>query len=312
MIRPWKRIIQLTFTSKLLNKKLVITNDSSGDELDIDIKGSKFISALKDKCLIQIFNLTYKEILEIIVGQFYEVEVKAGYQNLGIQTFFKGSVLDISQTFSDITTTCCNIICASSLVARLGQSRINLSLSSGINMYSALKYVCDKVGINSRISPELANQIATKAISDSQKGASVLSQIIDSNNLLVNTDESIAEGINIWNSLKTNNRVLNLDSKSIVLDSFPVVDKDGLSFECMPIFNFSPGDIIKFDNSLINLGVTSAEQVYEVHQAYMDPDGLYMVYQVEYSFANRTDTFGLRILAKAKSLVNSFIEESSK
>lgn len=133
-MKAWMRILEVHLTSRLLKRKFIFgTNDDVTDNnLNISITGSKYMSTLKDICTIKIDNLTYDEIIAIIKGQYYDVEVRCGYKDAGSRIIFKGGVLYISNSLNSDKTNTAIILCGSQLVARYGQSRINLTLNSDI------------------------------------------------------------------------------------------------------------------------------------------------------------------------------------
>ena len=80
-------------------------------------------------------------------GKYFDVKIKAGYKGSGDVTMFDGGILYISNNRTNTKTTQAIILCASKLVAKFSQSRINLTLNSGLNLYSAAKYVLSKAGV---------------------------------------------------------------------------------------------------------------------------------------------------------------------
>ena len=86
----WMRVL----TVKLSNKSKSITfgdNWTDGkDDLSISCTINKYMSSLKDSATIRIDNLTYSEIVELIHGKFYDVEIITGYRNATASRIFKG------------------------------------------------------------------------------------------------------------------------------------------------------------------------------------------------------------------------------
>jgi hypothetical protein len=96
----WLRQMEVSLTSVISKKRM--TFGSGTDYLGIDVQAYKYMSALKDNCIIKIMNLTYGEIARIIQEQFYVVEVKCGYKQgkgKGLRTIFKGQIIHISNLF---------------------------------------------------------------------------------------------------------------------------------------------------------------------------------------------------------------------
>ena len=162
MANAWMRKLVITLSSDKLNNKLVFGSNKN-ETLSIECVGSKYLSALKDTFTIKIKNLTYSEILQIISGEYYNVKIECGYENSSLNTIFDGGVLYVSNALDDTKTNTVIILCASKLVARYGQSRMNLSLTSGINLYAALQYICQRAGIKNA---QIANEFKTKVLTD--------------------------------------------------------------------------------------------------------------------------------------------------
>ena len=75
----WIRQLQVVLTSQKTKSKIVIGDDDSNLTMKINIY--KYMSALKDNATIKITNLSYDVILQIMTGQYYNVEIWAGYKN---------------------------------------------------------------------------------------------------------------------------------------------------------------------------------------------------------------------------------------
>ena len=309
MNAAWMRTLTVTLTSTKFKKKFVFGENhlKNQNDLAISVHGYKYMSSLKDSCTISISNLTYSEIVQIIDGQFYDVEVRSGYEKLGSHTIFKGYVIYISNVLNDRMTNTAVLICGSSLVARFGQSRINLSINSGINMYSALKFVCKRAGVpNSNVSQQLKKKIITEVLTTNGSAASWINRLAQSDtSLLINTDEASNSFVSIFDGTKDDSKKIILKSELFNLSGgYPQLNADGLSFFLMPTFNFSCGEVVQLDNSIINIGGGNAT---ENRGYYLDKDGCYVVYEVEYELENRGSNFYQRLLCKSRSLVRNIL-----
>lgn len=310
MKKAWMRILTVTFTSNKLKKKLVFGENylQNKEDLSIEVSGYKYMSTLKDSCTIKIKNLSYLEIVQLIKGEYYDVEVKAGYRSTGAQTVFKGGVLYISNSLGDRKTTTAIILCASNLVAKYGQSRLNLSLNSGINMYSALNFICRRAGIpNTNISTQFKKQFITEIANINDTAASWIDKLSDSNqNYITNSDEITNGFVSIYDASKSNARIIKLNSNNIqLIGGYPKLNKDGLSITITPLLSLMCGDVIKIDNSLIDISVTNNTEVSKNYGYYLDEDGLYTVYQIEYQLQNRGENFYYNIIGKSRSLISN-------
>lgn len=318
-MKAWMRVLEVYLTSQSSNngkaRQLSFgTNwreNPQSNELSISITGSKFMSALKDTCKIEISNLSYNEVVKIIEGKFYDVEIKCGYRTGNTFTIFKGGILYISNSLDNTKTNTVIILCASSLVAKYGQSRINLTLNSGINMYTAFNVIAKKAGVPlSTISPQLRKNIISNAFAKEGSAGNWIDAFASTNeNLIVNTDESVANSaLAIFDASKSNLRVIKMDSKTINLSGgYPQLSSDGLSLTILPTFAFMCGDVIQIDNSLINLPVRSQSEVSRNYGYYLDKDGHYMIYQISYSLQNRDSDFSLNLLCKSRSLISNYL-----
>ena len=188
MAKAWMRQLQVILTSNALRKRMTFgTNDNRGkDDLSISITGTKYMSSLKDAFTIKLVNLSYFEICELINGQYYDVEIKAGYKSAGLHTIFKGGVLYISNVFGDRKSNECMIFCASNLIAKYGQSRMNLGLNSGINMYAGIKFIAKAAGIgNSNVDESFKLKIFRACEESTGTLANWLDVFCNSNNVCI-------------------------------------------------------------------------------------------------------------------------------
>lgn len=308
MIKAWMRELKIILTSTSLRKRVTFGTDyeKEGDSLNITVDGYKYLSSLKDNVSVKIDNLTYKEVVELISGQFYDIEIKAGYRDSGAHTIFKGSVLYISNLLGDRKTNTVVILCASRLVAAYGQSRMNLGLQSGINMYAALNFLCKRAGVrNSNVSEEFKNKIIREASEVNTTLGSFLDTFVNSNNFIINSDATGNADVSVWDPYRKDNRVIKLEASTIILTSgYPTLSSDGLKISLMLTFNFMPGDTIQVDNSIIDIGVESKDQVNENRGFFLDESGKYMIYEIEYHLTNRGSAFSLNMLCKARNLVS--------
>lgn len=313
-MKVWMRVIKIVLTSKSLKKKFVFGENylHGNDDLTIDVTGTKYMSSLKDVCTIRIKNLTYNEITQIIMGQFYDVEIWAGYQNTGVNKIFDGGVLYISNKLDDKKTSTCIILCASHLVAKYGQSRINLTLNSGINMYSAINFICKRAGIpNSNVSTQFKKKFLTEILTVDDTAASWIDKLCSSNNTYIDNSDSITGAtLSIFDAAKSNARVIKLNSNNIMLTGgYPRLTSDGLDVTLLPTFNFMCGDVIKIDNSILDVSVSTSSEVSKNYGAYFNQKGQYMVYQMQYTLQNRGQSFELNLKCKNRDRISSYVGE---
>lgn len=308
MAKAWMRQIQIILTSTTLKKRITFgaNSERSGDDLTIVVTGTKYLSALKDEFMVRITNLTYAEITQLISGKYYDIEIKAGYQTAGLHTVFKGGVLYITNVLGDRKSNECIIFCASQMIARFGQNRMNLGLNSGINMFSALNFIARRAGIpNSNVDEQFKARILRESESVATTASSWLDAFCQTNGFVINADNSMNATFNVFDPYRKDQRLIKLNSSTIILTSgYPTLTSEGLNLCLMPTFNFMCGDTIQIDNSIIDIGSTNKDAYKENVGFYIDVEGKYMIYQIEYSLCNRSSDFSLKMLCKARSLMS--------
>lgn len=318
-VKAWMRVLRVTLTTKSpgqngKNKQLVIEDDDKGVGLAISVSGNKYMSTLKDNCTVKISNLTYVEIIQIIMGQFYNIKIECGYKSSSVQTIFDGGVMYISNLRESVDTNTVTILCASHLVATYGQKRINLSFNSGINMYSAINFVC-KVGNvpNPNISTEFKKQFLQEISNASnQTAAEWITGQTNKNGSYISSSDCIGNSyMTIFNADKSNARIIKINSDTLLLtNGFPRMTMDGLVFSVMPTFAFQCGDTIVLDNSLIQISATSQNEASKNLGGLLDENGQYMIYEIHYMLENRGYNFYLEISAKTRSKISAYLERS--
>lgn len=317
MPKAWMRILQVRLTSTSLKKSMVFgTNWMNGrDDLNIEVSGSKSLSPLKDACTIKISNLTYGEIVSIISGKFYDVEVLCGYRSGSLVSMFKGGVIYISKSMTDIKTGVVTILCASRLIAKYGQSRLNLTLNSGINMYAALNYICKQAGIpNTNISTQFKTKFIDEVTTINTDLATWIDNLTNSNEgWFCNSDGSTNSVISLFDANKSNLRTIKLNKDNIILTGgYPQLTNDGVRLTVMPTFAFMCGDTIEIDNSIIQIPVDDISEISANYAHFLDKTGeegygRYMIYSMSFNLQNRGSDFSISILAKTRSLISNYI-----
>lgn len=301
----WKRVLNVKFTSSKLGKQIVYTSEL-GSGLDISISGTKYISVLKDKCLIQISNLTYKDIATITSGEYTDVEVEAGYSTTGKFTIFKGSVLFVSNSLNSDRTITVNFICVSEFVGKTASKRINKLFNSGLNFYTIFKELSAYQGITSvDISESLKENSLQNATSVSGSISDWLDEILTNNiNLIASTDSASGKILTLFDITKDERPVINIGNSLINLSNgYPRCTSNGLVLNVIPTRNFSCGDIIKIDNSIVDTSVTNESEALTLPARYLDVDGEYVVYEVNYTLNNRSDEYTIELSAKSYNLM---------
>ena len=304
--KAWIRDLQVKLTSASLHKTMTFGAEhlKGKQDFDISVEGSKYMSYLKDKFTIRIKNLTYGEVLQLVNGKYYSIEILAGYKSQGAQSIFKGSVIYMSNQQDDPTTNTVIILAGSKLVAQYGQSKMNMSINSGINMYSAIKFLCKRAGIkNANVNEDFKYRILQESVSAQDNIENSLQNFADQNGFVGNSEGTDNNVLTILDPKKNNSRVIKLDETNIVLVSgYPKLSSDGLTLSTLPVFNFKPLDIIQLDASLIDMSVDSYQPSDFNKAIFLDKDNKYIILQIDYDLANRDRQYRLSITAKARSL----------
>lgn len=334
----WMRRIQIVFESKYkINRDLIENDDSDfigylyekypglekgggmritigddkGDNYAITVSGTKNLALNADSGVIQICNLSYNTLALIMALKLYRITINVGYQNNDtLMTVARGEVSYIQQKVRSRRDTETYISFASELVAGWSQNRINFSMRSGTNMYDMFyrMFIQQGAPIDSiEIDKRLRNVVASNILTASGKSSSIIDGMLNRQNIsgVIATADSSSNAtgkiISITNIAEK--RVIPISKNFInIANGNPTVTQDGLDIELFPVFNLMPGDIIKIDNRLIDTssGMTSATGYQTTFNTnYMNPDGFYVLKQINYTFENRGTTFLFRCKAIA-------------
>ena len=315
----WMRHIEVRLSSKINRRQLIFNNlDPNKNNIDIQINGTKYIGTSKDCGTVAISNLEYDTILKIINEEYYSIEILVGYQSFGnLETYFKGQVSFINQKIHAQHDTTTYITYASNLVAAWSQGRMNFQINSGINLYSALGYICNLTGIKERnISPELKSIVLQKAMQSYSSPVSAIDYLSkNSNKIIVNEDQSFTNAVINMTHIEKARRVQLNPNSILISKGNPTLTSAGLKMTLLPTFNFCPGDIIYMRdneghkwglNSLIDTSINNPESVKTTFNTnYLDPNGEYMIMEIDYSFASRSNNFELNITARQLSYLKN-------
>lgn len=304
----WMRQIEIRLTSALTNKRITF-GGSDPTQLNISVKGNKYLSALKDNGCVTISNLTYAQIVELIIGQYYNIEIWAGYRTQGLQCYFKGSVSYISDKIQARRDNTCYILFASKMVASYSQQRMNLNLNSGVNLYAAFNYICLTNGIDSsHLSPSLKEAFLQEVTQNYNTPANLAEQLANNTNTYsIDTDPSL-DGAGVIDCTNLHDkRYIRINPDTInFAKGNPTLDKDGLKICLLPTFCFKAGDIIMIDNAILDVSISDPNSVASTFKTnYLDSNGAYMIMELEYNFTNRDRVFEINVRARALSIVSN-------
>ena len=310
-MEAWMRIITIRLTSDKFKKEIVFTNDpkiNKNESLKMQCSIYKYMSTLKDSATIKLTNLTPAEVIQLIDGEYYNIEIWAGYRSSSVNKIFDGGVLWMSnQLNSTDRTTTLVILAASQLIAKYGQKRLNLTLNSGINLYSAIKFICKASGIpNSNVSTQLKKKFIDQLFTVNNNAASVIDKICQNNDSIISNSDSILEqNFSIFDAALSNHRVIKIDNRQIVLmGGYPRLTNEGLTLTLFPTFNFVCGDTIQIDNSILDISVTNRNEISKNYAAYFNEKGTYMITEMHYELNNRSNNFILNLTCKNRDAIS--------
>ena len=311
----WVRNIKVELTSSKLKKSFSFGQEflEGRMDLNLDITVNKYMSSLKDQAIVEISNLTQSEIVQIIMGEFFNIDIYCGYKTSGLNKIFSGGVFYISNRLNADRTNTTIIICTSNLVAKYGQSRLNLTLNSGINLYSAVNFILRRAGApNSNVSTQLKKKFLDEVTTVNQTATSWLDTLCSNNtNLIQNSDSIFDSTFSIFDAAKSNNRVIKLTPENILLTGgYPRMTQGGnLQLTLLPSFSFMCGDVINIDNSIIDISVSSRDEVLQNYGAYLSQTGNYMIYEMQYHICNRSSDYTLMLKCKNRDRIAAYIGE---
>lgn len=321
---PWMRHINVRLYSKKLGKYIVYGESKSTengrdmfkDELSIKIDGYKKISSGANYGTITISNLSYEDIIQIIDGEYYKIEIWAGYYMGSFYCYYSGSVVFVSQKITSRKDYTAYITFGNEYIANWTRQRLNFNLNSGINFYAAYEQVLRLSNIkNYSISNSLRKEILPKFTQGWNTPQSFVKMMEEMNNDVFLTNESNGWGevINIF-TINDKPRYLIGNDNIVLLHGNPTLDKNGLKISILPVYNFNVGDIIVVDNRLIDVSESTVKDNKTAFKSmYLDTSystaqndlryyGAYMIREINFKFENRDRTFQCDIMAKALSL----------
>lgn len=324
-MKCWMRLLRIELTSKLNPRDVMVFGNTSkqtgttyqhglpsptiNDCLTIKVDGTKYPATNKDKGVITIINLAYDTLIKIKLGMYYKIKILCGYSswNKDPFTIFEGEVAHISQKIYSAHDTETYIQFASKLVASYSQNRMNFTLNSGINVYSAMAYMLRAQGVqNKHIDPALKNSFINEVKTYYGKASTILDSATLSQvgNYDISTDGVDGNVIDI--TTVNNKRTIHIDSKSIPIGSGnPTVSSEGLAITLLPLMNFKVGDILHIDNALIDISINSADVTSTFNSNYMDTNGKYIIYELRFTLENRGNSFQYNIKARALDIIKN-------
>ena len=318
----WMRKIKVTLTSMIpyengkygvmvfgddTTDPKFITSEVKLENPSITINGKKTAASLQDNGVVVITNLSYSTIAKMTLYKFFLIKIEIGYQDNNFVEIFNGEVSYISQKIYSKHDTETYITYASHLVAAYSQNRINFTANSGITLYTCIQQISMLSGLPAEnISEELKKITLTMDENYSGSASSLIEKIMSENkSFTLSTDGTNGTVIDI--TTVKDKRVIVIDNKNIPIGSGnPTLSSGGVDITLIPTCNFKVGDILKLDNAMLNIAISSPENVGSTfNQNYLDKNGLYMIYYIEYTFQNRGDQFQYNVKARALDVIQS-------
>lgn len=327
MIKSWIRVLYIKLASWDSNEWTIIgkTIDDS-KKPRITISGNKYLSPISDNFSVKIYNLPYSEIIKIQMMKKYHIQIFCGY--LGNQNYnnfegkkiFDGGLVSITCTKRDYKDNIVTLICANKAVAKAQEWRCNVSFNSGINMYSAIKYMTRQVGLtNINVNNSFKNVYLTQANQAKGSITSYFDELQSSggNNYFMTTDGSEGNDISLYSNTRGGMRKIFIDAnKGMIINGYPQITSNGLNWTSLPVYNYMCSDLCVLDNSYIDVssgqdnynGVVSGtpNSIYLNRQGSDDGRyGLYYIYDLTYNLDNTDGSFEIGIHAKSKDLIDN-------
>lgn len=317
MVKLWIRLLYLEFINDDTGQVLTIgkTVDDS-NKPKIEIKGSKYISSLKDNFTVKIYNMTYPQIYAIQKRQLFHIKIYAGYLNGQSYFYFEApmiydgyviNMLNSKKEYKDNVTT---FIVTSKAVAKAQEFRLAISYQSGVNLYSMAKYISEKAGLeNSYISESFKSTFEEDLASCDASATTYLDQIANSSGTTYVTTDSISDSdfslLDLSEESRSRTTIIIDPSKGMLIGDAPEINSSGLTFDSLPVVSYLVGDLINIDNAYID--VASGQDSYSTtiktpNTVYLNPQGLYYIWQVDYSLSNTNGDFKVQLTCKNKEL----------
>lgn len=311
----WGRVLRVVFKSSKRKQVMEFNTEEESNSLILEVTGTKYLSPLKDEFVIDIYNLTYSEILKLIKGEFNEVDIYAGYQSSSVSRIFSGKVFYISNERESRETNIVHVICVNKLMG-LYNSKMNLTLNSGINMYGAIDFIFRQAGVkDSNVSERFKRQFTNDIMNVKGTPSSFLEAFTNaSTSYAAQVDASNGATFSLWDLKKSDRRVIEImSSKGMIINGFPTLTTDGLRFDSLPVFNFMPGDSLLIDNRLIDMTISTLDEATRSNLSiYLDTSrsdgrGQYILYEINYKLSNAKGEFKLTLKSKSTQLLSNII-----
>lgn len=313
-MQAWRRVLKvalMTPPNEGVTKTLTLGDDV--DNLAIIIKGTKFLSPMKDEFDITIKNIPMSSdvvsINEIKQTSFRYITIEAGYQEASMQLFYGYIVYISSKREDNGKTVSMHIVCSGSYTYN-NRSSQSLLVKAGTDYKTALTFAARLSGINPayvQLSESLKYMRLKKDTVFDGTLMSMLIEIMNQNrNVFCHCDRTSGSVFQIWDGSIFKPRVIKINEENIILvNGFPTLEDQGIVFTCLPFFNFMPGDDVIIDNeSFINRSIESLSAYTQtpMPDKFVDANGEYIIKELRYSLENRGNSFFVTIKCYARDI----------
>lgn len=303
----FKRQLTIRLRSSSLAREMTFRGDP--ERLAIFVEGDKYLYGKQDMFTVEIKNIPYDKVLEILSGAYVEILISAGYESVALNALFKGQVIQVSHVYEDRTTQKVTFFCVNNFSGLFG-SKLSISMKSGINMYAALDYLIRKGGCTDfTIDESLKEKILQGDFSSEGTLRTLIQELCDTVGANVSSGENDGESIiSVWGSGRSGMKVYLTPENGGIINGRPTLSTNGLSLTSLPVMHLKCGDIVVIDNAWLNYDVgSSVETAIKSNVGfYANADGEYVITSLHYSLSTNADAaFRIGVNAVSKSLISS-------
>lgn len=271
--RILNRHLMLVFSKSELSGKRTLT--ISSDEVQFNVKVSKYMSHLKDEIIIEMYNLSqdYRELLKT----FDVVTVKAGRENYKFIQDENHQIKEVSEWInhtiaiqtilipgshdkSDLASLKTIIVCSS----RFRSKNLKpITISGNLSIEYVLKYLTKRAGIRAKISPDLKVKRLQKPLTVTHISNAITQLMRDYPFIQVRNDTQDDADIYfdyVNNRQERKNIVISPQNGTLIKDWINIDGNGDITFTSLPNrVSFRIGDNISVNSKYLNVYYTSAE-----------------------------------------------------
>lgn len=293
-MKAWMRKLYVEFRHDKNDRHCIRYGDKKSVNVSISCKIKKYMHSSANTATVQIKNLPYSEIVQLLLDDYKYITIYCGYhESKRMINVFSGYVVYISNEFNDHRTTTAHILCQTFFFRDMAKT-VQLTTKSGINMEAALKELFAHADIESKhfhISKELGKQMLNRVqVFNGSLGDVLESMSREIPGMTFTADEDILSLDN--NEIPSKSIPLRNDQINIA-GGFPALDTDGLTLRVLPTLPLKCGDIIKIDKSIVDTHIASISKFRSGQWPALrqDENGEYQIKSMDYDLSNRETAF---------------------